>query len=116
MSSHDIFRYNYIIIIIIIKTVIFEYRKENESTKERLTNLERRCRELLLYQGAAISSASVALSGLSSRFEQLLDQLYTLYSISDADLQVSVLLRYSVGPRKKKKKGKIEHIKLVCPQ
>lgn len=70
--------------------VIFEYREENESTKERLTNLERRCRELLLYQGAAISSASVALSGLSSRFEQLLDQLFTLYSISDADLQVSI--------------------------
>lgn len=33
-----------------------------------------------------ISSASVALSGLGSRFDELLEQLVTAYDISDDDL------------------------------
>lgn len=59
--------------------------------KNRLTGLEHRCRELLVHQGAAISSASVALSGLGSRFEQLLDQLVTAYNITEADLEVKYI-------------------------
>ncbi len=74
--------------------LVFPFRrKENTATKLRLTNLERRCRELLLHQGAAISSASVALSGLGSRFEQLLEQLVTAYNISAVDLQVGKIYK-----------------------
>lgn len=63
-------------------------RQENQTMKIRLATLERRCKELLVHQGAVTSSASVALSGLGSRFEQLLEQLTTSFDIADTDLQV----------------------------
>lgn len=65
------------------------FRLENQTMKSRLATLERRCKELLVHQGAVTSSASVALSGVGSRFEQLLEQLMNTYEISDADLKVS---------------------------
>lgn len=65
-------------------------RQENQTFRTRLATLERRCKELLVHQGAVTSSASVALSGVGSRFEQLLDQLTSNYNITDNDLKDEV--------------------------
>ena len=48
-------------------------RQENLSMSMKLNAVERRSRELLLTQGAAMSGAAVALSGLSTRLEGLID-------------------------------------------
>ena len=53
--------------------------------------IERRSRELLLAQGAAVSGASVALSGLGNRLEGLVDQLVVSYNILEKDLEVIYL-------------------------
>lgn len=63
-------------------------RQENLSMSMKLNAVERRSRELLLTQGAAVSGAAVALSGLGTRLEGLVDQLITSYSISVKDLEV----------------------------
>ncbi|XP_015602230.1 uncharacterized protein LOC107271123 isoform X2 [Cephus cinctus] len=62
-------------------------RQENLSMNMKLNAVERRGRELLLTQGAAVSGAAVALSGLGTRLEGLVDQLITSYNISEKDLE-----------------------------
>ncbi|XP_046391508.1 pneumococcal serine-rich repeat protein [Ischnura elegans] len=62
-------------------------RQENLALQARLTGVERRGRELLLQQGAAVSGASVALSGLSSRLDGLVEQLVAGYGISEQELE-----------------------------
>ncbi|XP_020282587.1 uncharacterized protein LOC109854166 [Pseudomyrmex gracilis] len=62
-------------------------RQENLSMTMKLNAVERRSRELLLTQGAAMSGAAVALSGLSTRLEGLVDQLISSYNISVKDLE-----------------------------
>ncbi|XP_054010901.1 myosin-13 isoform X4 [Hylaeus anthracinus] len=62
-------------------------RQENLSMSMKLNAVERRSRELLLTQGAAVSGAAVALSGLGTRLEGLVDQLITSYNISVKDLE-----------------------------
>ncbi|KAL6255976.1 hypothetical protein P5V15_013213 [Pogonomyrmex californicus] len=62
-------------------------RQENLSMNLKLNAVERRSRELLLTQGAAMSGAAVALSGLSTRLEGLIDQLIASYNISIKDLE-----------------------------
>lgn len=62
-------------------------RQENLSMSLKLNAVERRSRELLLTQGAAMSGAAVALSGLSTRLEGLVDQLIASYDISVKDLE-----------------------------
>ncbi|XP_025992216.1 uncharacterized protein LOC105195627 [Solenopsis invicta] len=62
-------------------------RQENLSMSLKLNAVERRSRELLLTQGAAMSGAAVALSGLSTRLEGLIDQLIASYNISIKDLE-----------------------------
>ncbi|XP_011269711.2 uncharacterized protein LOC105259458 [Camponotus floridanus] len=62
-------------------------RQENLSMSMKLNAVERRSRELLLTQGAAMSGAAVALSGLSTRLEGLIDQLIASYNISIKDLE-----------------------------
>ncbi|CAK9808561.1 hypothetical protein ANTPLA_LOCUS5822 [Anthophora plagiata] len=62
-------------------------RQENLSMSMKLNAVERRSRELLLTQGAAVSGAAVALSGLGTRLERLVDQLITSYNISVKDLE-----------------------------
>jgi hypothetical protein len=57
--------------------------------------LEQRSRELLLQQGAAVSGAAVALSGLSSRLDGLVEQLVVSYNISEKDLEVVAALLVS---------------------
>lgn len=59
----------------------------------KLNAVERRSRELLLTQGAAMSGAAVALSGLSTRLEGLIDQLIASYNISIKDLEVSIMIK-----------------------
>lgn len=61
----------------------------------KLNAVERRSRELLLTQGAAMSGAAVALSGLSTRLEGLVDQLIASYNISIKDLEVSIVMKVS---------------------
>ena len=63
-------------------------RQENLSLSMKLNAVERRSKELLLAQGAAASGASVALSGLGSRLEGLVDQLIMSYNISEKDFEV----------------------------
>ncbi|KAJ9575095.1 hypothetical protein L9F63_007756 [Diploptera punctata] len=62
-------------------------RQENLALQARLCSLEQRSRELLLQQGAAVSGAAVALSGLSSRLDGLVEQLVVSYNISEKDLE-----------------------------
>ncbi|XP_069672096.1 uro-adherence factor A isoform X2 [Periplaneta americana] len=62
-------------------------RQENLALQARLCSLEQRSRELLLQQGAAVSGAAVALSGLSSRLDGLVEQLVMSYNISEKDLE-----------------------------
>ena len=52
--------------------------------------LESRSKDILLQQGAAVSGASVALSGLGSRLDNLVEQLIASYNISEQDLEVSL--------------------------
>lgn len=54
----------------------------------KLANLEFRSRETLLQQGAAVSGASVALTRLGVRLDNLVDTLVTSYNISEHDLEV----------------------------
>ena len=54
----------------------------------KLNAVERKSRELLLAQGATVSGAAVALSGLANRLEPLIDQLISTYNISEKDLEV----------------------------
>lgn len=70
-------------------------RQENLSLSMKLNALERRSRELLLAQGAAVSGASVALSGLGSRLVGLVDQLIMSYNISEKELEVSSGRKFS---------------------
>ena len=74
----------------------FFCRQENLSLSVRLNAIERRSRELLLAQGAAVSGASVALSGLGNRLEGLVDQLIVSYNILENDLEVYFLLFNSI--------------------
>ncbi|PSN34415.1 hypothetical protein C0J52_16624 [Blattella germanica] len=70
-------------------------RQENLALQARLCSLEQRSRELLLQQGAAVSGAAVALSGLSSRLDGLVEQLVVSYNISEKDLEVVAALLVS---------------------
>jgi hypothetical protein len=44
---------------------------------------------LIVQQSTAVSSASVALTGLGARLNNLVDELITSYSISAQELEVS---------------------------
>ena len=50
----------------------------------------------MLQHGAAVSGASVALSGLGNRLESLVEALVTSYSISERDLEVNVIIINSI--------------------
>ncbi|XP_075221018.1 microtubule-binding protein cornetto [Lycorma delicatula] len=62
-------------------------RQEVLSMAARLKSVETRSKDALLQQGAAVSSAAVALSGLGTRLETLVDALVTTYAISEHDLE-----------------------------
>ncbi|XP_039292266.1 serine-rich adhesin for platelets isoform X2 [Nilaparvata lugens] len=62
-------------------------RQEVLSMVARLKSMERRSKDVLLQQGAAVSSAAVALSGLGARLDTLVDALVTSYAISQQDLE-----------------------------
>ena len=86
-----------IFILDIIKCILtidfLSIRQENLSMSLKLNAVERRSRELLLTQGAAMSGAAVALSGLSTRLEGLVDQLIASYNISVKDLEVNTMMK-----------------------
>nr|CAD7432531.1 unnamed protein product [Timema monikensis] len=62
-------------------------RQENLALQSKLRSLEQCSKDLLLQQGAAMSGAAVALSGLGSRLDGLVEQLASSYNISEKDLE-----------------------------
>uniref|UniRef100_A0A1Q3EWM9 Putative cornetto n=1 Tax=Culex tarsalis TaxID=7177 RepID=A0A1Q3EWM9_CULTA len=62
-------------------------RQEYLGMQAKYNALESRSKDILLQQGAAVSGASVALSGLGSRLDQLVEQLISSYNISEQDLE-----------------------------
>ncbi|XP_046681510.1 golgin subfamily A member 5-like [Homalodisca vitripennis] len=62
-------------------------RQEQLSLEARLAGMELRSRESLLQQGAAVSGASVALSRLGTRLDNLVEALVSTYNISEHDLE-----------------------------
>lgn len=57
-----------------------------------MNTTEQRSKAFLLEQGASVSGASVALSGLGDRLESLIEQLVVAYNISETDLEVRYVL------------------------
>lgn len=51
--------------------------------------LESRSKELIVQQSTAVSGASMALAGLGTRLDNLVDQLISSYNISEQELEVS---------------------------
>ncbi|KAL1140254.1 hypothetical protein AAG570_000186 [Ranatra chinensis] len=64
-----------------------QIRQEKLSVEARLKALDVCSREAMLQHGAAVSGASVALSGLGSRLENLVEALVSSYNISERDLE-----------------------------
>lgn len=62
-------------------------RQEFLGMQAKYNALESRSKDILLQQGAAVSGASVALSGLGSRLDHLVEQLIASYNISEQDLE-----------------------------
>lgn len=62
-------------------------RQEYLGMQAKYNALESRSKDILLQQGAAVSGASVALSGLGSRLDHLVEQLIASYNISEQDLE-----------------------------
>lgn len=73
-----------------IAILFIYYRQEFLGMQAKYNALESRSKDILLQQGAAVSGASVALSGLGSRLDHLVEQLIASYNISEQDLEVSV--------------------------
>lgn len=66
-------------------------RQENLSLQAKMQVMENRSRELLQQQEATVSSAVVGLSGLGNRLDSLLEKLVKSYSISEVDIEVSLM-------------------------
>ncbi|KAK6638139.1 hypothetical protein RUM44_008567 [Polyplax serrata] len=62
-------------------------RQENLSLETKLAGLDQRSRDVLVQQGAAVSAAAVALSGLGARLDTLVEQLSVSCNISEKDLE-----------------------------
>ncbi|KRT80617.1 hypothetical protein AMK59_5512, partial [Oryctes borbonicus] len=66
---------------------ISEQRRQDAlALQARLDAIEVKGRELLVHQGSNVSGAAVALSGLVSRLDGLVEELVTSYSISQQEL------------------------------
>lgn len=62
-------------------------RQENLGFQAKYGALETRSKELICQQGSAVSGASVALTGLGSRLDNLVEQLIASYNISEQELE-----------------------------
>ncbi|XP_059620136.1 uncharacterized protein LOC132264086 [Phlebotomus argentipes] len=62
-------------------------RQENMGMQAKYGALEARSKDLICQQSAAVSGASVALSNLGSRLDNLVEQLISSYNISEQDLE-----------------------------
>lgn len=63
----------------------------------KYTALETRSRDMVVQQGSAISCATSALTGLSTRLNSLVEQLVTSYNISEQELEVRYTTIISVS-------------------
>lgn len=71
-----------------LKYLFSSFRQENLGFQAKYGALETRSKELICQQGSAVSGASVALTGLGSRLDNLVEQLIASYNISEQELEV----------------------------
>lgn len=62
-------------------------RQENKLMQSKYSHLESKIKDLRVHQGTAVNGASVALSGLHTRLDSLVEQLISSYNISEQDLE-----------------------------
>lgn len=67
---------------------ILIFRQEFLGMQTKYTALEARSRDMVVQQGSAISCATTALTGLTTRLNSLVEQLITSYNISEQELEV----------------------------
>lgn len=79
--------YNNCLFIIFINT----HRQEYLGMLSKYSALESRSKDLIVQQSTAVSGASMALAGLGSRLDKLVEQLISSYNISEQELEVSYL-------------------------
>ena len=72
------------------------FRQENLSLEAKLSGLDQRSRDVLVQQGAAVSAAAVALSGLGARLDTLVEQLSLSCNITEKDLEVQNQMKQSI--------------------
>lgn len=63
--------------------------------------LESKSRTLVAQQNHAVSGATLALSDLGSRLNDLVEQLVASYNISEQELEVSEMSNFAIESRKK---------------
>lgn len=73
----------------LFKIICHIFRHEYLGMQSKYSALETRSKELITQQGGAVSGASMALAGLGSRLDQLVEQLIASYNISEQELEVS---------------------------
>lgn len=64
------------------------FRQEYLGMQTKYNALEQRSKDLVIQQSSAVSGASLALAGLGSRLDSLVDQLISSYNISEQELEV----------------------------
>lgn len=55
-----------------------------------MNTMQSRTRDMMVCQGAEVSSAAVSLTNLSTRLQTLIDKLVQDYSITESDLEVCI--------------------------
>lgn len=69
--------------------VFVHFRQEYLGMQTKYAALESKCKILLSQQNHAVSGATLALSDLGSRLNDLVEQLIASYNISEQELEVS---------------------------
>lgn len=57
--------------------------------QSEMNSMQSRARDMMVCQGAEVSSAAVSLANLSMRLQTLIGKLVQDYSITDSDIEVS---------------------------
>lgn len=59
--------------------------------QSEMNSMQSRARDMMVCQGAEVSSAAVSLANLSMRLQTLIGKLVQDYSITDSDIEVSYI-------------------------
>ncbi|XP_055840626.1 uncharacterized protein LOC129908266 isoform X2 [Episyrphus balteatus] len=62
-------------------------RQENKLMQSKYSHLESKIKDLKVHQSTAVNGASMALSGLHTRLDSLVEQLISSYNIAEHDLE-----------------------------